>query len=191
MSLAAPIQYTDSRQMLADYAARRRRLFPSLTLVSREAVGLVVPVETPPVEVKDSTEEATDIPNFLALRPRATEWAKITPKAALRTPDTTVILRLVSQHTGVSIRDLKSDRRTSDVVRPRQIAFWLMRQCTGLSLPVIGRKFGDRDHTTILHGIRVIDALRETRPATAELTDTLLRLVKDALDRDPDEEPQQ
>ena len=55
--------------------------------------------------------------------------------------------------------DLISARRTADVVRPRQIAMFLAKNLTPNSLPVIGRKFGGRDHTTVLHAVRKIEAL--------------------------------
>jgi chromosomal replication initiator protein len=52
-----------------------------------------------------------------------------------------------------------SQRRTANVVRPRQIAMYLAKTLTMRSLPEIGRKFGGRDHTTVLHGVRKIEAL--------------------------------
>lgn len=64
--------------------------------------------------------------------------------------------------------DLISQRRTREVVRPRQTAMWLAKQLTGQSLPAIGRMLGGRDHTTVLHGIRVIDRLVETDPIFAQ-----------------------
>ncbi|MDO9364634.1 MAG: helix-turn-helix domain-containing protein [Sphingopyxis sp.] len=191
MSLSVPIEYTDARQMHADYAARRKRFFPSLALVNRETVGLPVRVEPPKLEPKSSSHDVVDIPNFLALRPKATEWLGMTSRATFRPSESTTILRLVYEHTGISQREIKSDRRTRDVVRPRMIACWLMRRCTTLSLPVIGRKLGGRDHTTVLHAVRVIDALRTEGGDIRELTDMLRRKVEEALalGRDEDDQP--
>jgi DnaA-like protein len=66
----------------------------------------------------------------------------------------------VAHHCKVAHPDLISARRTADVVRPRQIAMYLAKNLTPNSLPVIGRKFGGRDHTTVLHAVRKIEALR-------------------------------
>ncbi len=67
------------------------------------------------------------------------------------------ILRLVSRHYGVSKSDILSPRRHRSVVWPRQIGMYLAKQLTTRSLPEIGRRFGDRDHTTVLHAIRKIE----------------------------------
>lgn len=67
------------------------------------------------------------------------------------------ILRIVSRHYGVSKGDLLSQRRHRSVVWPRQIGMYLAKQLTARSLPEIGRRFGNRDHTTVLHAIRKID----------------------------------
>jgi chromosomal replication initiator protein len=67
------------------------------------------------------------------------------------------ILRLISRHYGVSKSDILSPRRHRSVVWPRQIGMYLSKQLTTRSLPEIGRRFGDRDHTTVLHAIRKIE----------------------------------
>jgi chromosomal replication initiator protein len=67
------------------------------------------------------------------------------------------ILRIVSRHFAVSKQDILSQRRHRSVVRPRQIGMYLAKHLTQRSLPEIGRRFGDRDHTTVLHAIRKID----------------------------------
>lgn len=67
------------------------------------------------------------------------------------------ILRIVSRHFGVSKGDLLSQRRHRSVVWPRQIGMYLAKQLTASSLPEIGRRFGNRDHTTVLHAIRKIE----------------------------------
>ena len=67
------------------------------------------------------------------------------------------ILRIVSRHFGVSKGDILSQRRHRSVVWPRQIGMYLAKQLTARSLPEIGRRFGNRDHTTVLHAIRKIE----------------------------------
>ncbi len=69
------------------------------------------------------------------------------------------IQRLVANHYNVSRADILSSRRTATVVRPRQIAMYLSKSLTLRSLPEIGRRFGGRDHTTVLHAVRKIEGL--------------------------------
>ena len=69
------------------------------------------------------------------------------------------IQRAVAKHYGVKMNDLLSARRTADIVRPRQVAMYLAKTMTRRSLPEIGRRFGGRDHTTVLHAVRKIGSL--------------------------------
>jgi len=70
------------------------------------------------------------------------------------------IQKATSEHYGMKQVDLLSERRNRAVARPRQAAMWLAKQLTTRSLPDIGRRFGGRDHTTVLHAVRRIEALR-------------------------------
>jgi chromosomal replication initiator protein len=70
------------------------------------------------------------------------------------------IQKATSEHYGMKQADLLSERRNRAVARPRQAAMWLAKQLTTRSLPDIGRRFGGRDHTTVLHAVRRIEALR-------------------------------
>ena len=85
------------------------------------------------------------------------------------------ILRIVSRHYGVSKGDLLSQRRHRAVVWPRQVGMYLAKHLTARSLPEIGRRFGDRDHTTVLHAIRKIEG---QMTADARLRDELDELKK-------------
>ena len=85
------------------------------------------------------------------------------------------ILRIVSRHYGVSKGDLLSQRRHRSVVWPRQIGMYLAKQLTARSLPEIGRRFGNRDHTTVLHAIRKIEG---ELADSARLRDELEELKK-------------
>ena len=67
------------------------------------------------------------------------------------------IVRVVTKHYGVSRLDIMSPRRHRSIVWPRQIGMYLAKQLTSRSLPEIGRRFGDRDHTTVLHAIRKVE----------------------------------
>jgi chromosomal replication initiator protein len=70
------------------------------------------------------------------------------------------IQKATSEHFGLRQADLISERRNRSVARPRQAAMWLAKQLTTRSLPDIGRRFGGRDHTTVLHAVRRIEALK-------------------------------
>ena len=77
------------------------------------------------------------------------------------------IQKVTSDHFGLKQADLISPGRARAVARPRQAAMWLAKQLTTRSLPDIGRRFGGRDHTTVLHAVRRIDELRATDPQLA------------------------
>jgi chromosomal replication initiator protein len=83
------------------------------------------------------------------------------------------IQRIVARQYNVSRSDLLSSRRTANVVRPRQIAMYLAKTLTLRSLPEIGRRFGGRDHTTVLHAVRKIEGLIGTDGALAAEIESL------------------
>ncbi|PZQ83415.1 MAG: chromosomal replication initiator protein DnaA [Ancylobacter novellus] len=89
------------------------------------------------------------------------------------------ILRIVAKHYNVTRADILSQRRTANVVKPRQIAMYLAKTLTLRSLPEIGRRFGGRDHTTVLHAVRKIEGLVGSDRAMADEVETLKRLVSD------------
>jgi chromosomal replication initiator protein len=87
------------------------------------------------------------------------------------------IQRVVSKHFNVSKADLLSARRTRTVVRPRQIAMYLSKQMTPRSLPEIGRRFGNRDHTTVLHAVRKIEEMVTADRALFDELENLKRQI--------------
>jgi chromosomal replication initiator protein len=89
------------------------------------------------------------------------------------------IQRVVARQYNVSRADLLSSRRTANVVRPRQVAMYLAKVLTLRSLPEIGRRFGGRDHTTVLHAVRKIEALSGNDTALAEEIEALKRQLQD------------
>ena len=88
------------------------------------------------------------------------------------------IQKTVSEHFNLKQADLLSERRTRSVARPRQIAMYLCKQHTTRSYPDIGRRFGGRDHTTVLHGVRKIDSLLATDEQIARDVETLTRKLR-------------
>ena len=89
------------------------------------------------------------------------------------------IQRVVARQYNVSRADLLSSRRTANVVRPRQIAMYLAKTLTLRSLPEIGRRFGGRDHTTVLHAVRKIESLVGNDNVLAEEIEILKRLLQE------------
>lgn len=87
------------------------------------------------------------------------------------------IQRVVSKHFNVTKADLLSARRTRTVVRPRQIAMYLAKALTPRSLPEIGRRFGNRDHTTVLHAVRKIEEMATADRGFADEIEMLKRLL--------------
>jgi chromosomal replication initiator protein len=87
------------------------------------------------------------------------------------------ILRIISRHFGVSKGDLLSQRRHRSVVWPRQVGMYLAKQLTARSLPEIGRRFGNRDHTTVLHAIRKIEGELSGNPRLKEELEELKKLL--------------
>lgn len=87
------------------------------------------------------------------------------------------IQRRVSEHYNLKVSDMHSARRSRNVARPRQIAMYLAKQLTARSLPEIGRKFGGRDHTTVMHAVRKIEELMEDDASFAQDVDVLRRAL--------------
>ncbi len=88
------------------------------------------------------------------------------------------IQKRVAAHFNIRSSDMHSARRARSVARPRQVAMYLAKQLTSRSLPEIGRKFGGRDHTTVMHAVRKIDELRESDGAFAEDVELLRRMLE-------------
>lgn len=143
-----------------------RRLKKEPAWVAPRVVSVTVPVT--PGAIKD--EISTLQGKLRKLRDRydllAGKWISI--KA---------IQLAVAEHYGMSLMELCSQRRLKEIVRPRQVAIYLCRELTPLSLPQIAVQFGGRDHTTILSAIRRIAMLRkvdtELNAAIVQLTEII------------------
>ena len=88
------------------------------------------------------------------------------------------IQRKVSDHYNIRLSDLIGPKRVRTFARPRQIAMFLSKQLTSRSLPEIGRRFGGRDHTTVMHGVRRIEELRAQDSQIAEDLELLRRSLE-------------
>ncbi len=89
------------------------------------------------------------------------------------------IQKVVARHYNVSRTELLSNRRTRTIVKPRQVAMYLSKVLTPRSLPEIGRRFGGRDHTTVLHAVRKIESEFEGDNTLSQEIELLKRLIQD------------
>ena len=88
------------------------------------------------------------------------------------------IQKKVSQHFNIKMSDMSSARRSRTVARPRQVAMYLSKSLTSRSLPEIGRRFGNRDHTTVIHAVRKVEELRNKDAAFDEDVQLLIRMLE-------------
>jgi chromosomal replication initiator protein len=85
------------------------------------------------------------------------------------------IIAVITEHFGVRIADLKSKSRLRSYVIPRQVAMYLAKELTNLSLKSIGYHFGGRDHSTVIHAIQTVNDLMDTNK---EMKDTVSKLIQ-------------
>ncbi|MBT5048137.1 MAG: chromosomal replication initiator protein DnaA [Rhodospirillaceae bacterium] len=88
------------------------------------------------------------------------------------------IQKKVAEHFNIRIADMHSARRARAIARPRQVAMYLAKQLTSRSLPEIGRKFGGRDHTTVMHAVKKVEELRQADVTFCEDVDLLRRMLE-------------
>ena len=115
-------------------------------------------------------------------RPTTLETAQEVLHDLLRANDRRVtideIQKRVAEHFNIRLADMHSARRARAVARPRQVAMFLAKQLTTRSLPEIGRKFGGRDHTTVMHAVRKIEELRASDSSFDEDVELLRRMLE-------------
>ena len=92
------------------------------------------------------------------------------------------IQRKVCDNYGLRMSDMQSARRARTIARPRQVAMYLAKQMTARSLPEIGRKFGGRDHTTVMHAIRKIEELMNQDSMFNDEVSLIRRAITEARD---------
>lgn len=88
------------------------------------------------------------------------------------------IQRKVSEHYNIRLSDMIGPKRLRSYARPRQVAMYLCKKLTSRSLPEIGRRFGGRDHTTVMHGVKRIEELKQSDDQIAEDLDLLRRALQ-------------
>ena len=119
----------------------------------------------------------------LSDREISVEFARDTLKETLTSMDKTVtidaIKKEVASFFGVKVSDLNSKRRTQNIVFPRQIAMYVCRQLTDTSLPAIGKAFGGRDHSTVIHSINLIEKKMEANVEIKNSIDIIRKRLSD------------
>jgi chromosomal replication initiator protein len=115
-------------------------------------------------------------------RPVTLEGAQEVLHDVLRAHDRRVtieeIQKRVAEHYNIRLTDMSSPRRARNVARPRQVAMYLAKQLTSRSLPEIGRRFGGRDHTTVMHAVSRVAELMQADNAFAEDVELLRRMLE-------------
>ncbi|MBR6165442.1 MAG: chromosomal replication initiator protein DnaA [Clostridia bacterium] len=92
-----------------------------------------------------------------------------------------LIMNTASDFYGLTLNDLTGPTRKREITVPRQIAMYLTREMTGMSLPQIGNAFGGRDHTTVMHSCKTVEAAMVTNPNLRLVVDEIKRLVKNSM----------
>ncbi len=88
------------------------------------------------------------------------------------------IQKRVAEHWNIRVAEMSSARRSRNIARPRQVAMYLAKQLTNKSLPDIGRHFGDRDHTTVMHALARVSELMTADASFAEDVELLRRMLE-------------
>jgi chromosomal replication initiator protein len=180
VELDAP-DYTMRRKILENRIAAQREIFEQLVF-PEDVIDFVARSVTTNGRDLDGAVNRLVAHNQLTGTPIDLRMAETALRDLLRARETKRpkiedIQRVTSQHFGVSKQDLVSARRTRVIVRPRQIAMYLSKTLTPRSLPEIGRRFGNRDHTTVLHAVRKVEEMIERDNQVAEDVETLKRLL--------------
>jgi chromosomal replication initiator protein len=89
------------------------------------------------------------------------------------------IQQIVANYFSLSVNDLKGKKRTKNIVYPRQLAMYIIKSITQFSLTDIGQSFGGRDHTTVLHSLKIIEDRLKSDPAEDRLIQNLTKSVKE------------
>ncbi|MGY3609905.1 MULTISPECIES: helix-turn-helix domain-containing protein [unclassified Bradyrhizobium] len=142
---------TEQLREAAAQAARRQRMAAAVPLSKPIEIAPAPTIAEAAPVAQSEPAVAPPIPNSLMMAAHRS-MDRLIPMSRIE-----VVQRSVLQiFPEISLRELKSGWRFADIVRARQIAMYLARSMTGQSLPEIGRRFGGRDHTTVLHAVRKI-----------------------------------
>jgi chromosomal replication initiator protein len=177
--------------MVADLHATTYELRISILQAKVHAAGVPVPpkvLEFLAHKITSNVRELEGALNRLIAhanlfgRPVTMEGAQEVLHDVLRAHDRRVtieeIQKRVAEHYNIRLSDMSSPRRARNVARPRQVAMYLAKQLTTRSLPEIGRRFGGRDHTTVMHAVSRVAELMQQDSAFAEDVELLRRMLE-------------
>lgn len=168
MSALSPAMVTAMRLIGAGAATAHEMGINGCTMAQLAERGLVRADKQGTPTVYEATPAGLTLIAYLTSPPRPIEreWAVAR------------IQRIVAGRFDIPLIEMTSHRRAREVVRPRQIAMYLAKQTTEKSLPKIGRLFGNRDHTTVIHAVRKVEQLsrddRAFAATVAELKSAIL-----------------
>ena len=185
MTLYGPTNY--EIKLSEDRRARLRRLGCAPPQPKTAPTPLARPAQ--PKVSAPPTQPSYKSSASLTLLPPPTDHRDYEPEEFPRTPMIKVIQHTVCKFYDLTMLELRSERRTANIVRPRQIAMYLTAAMTTYSLPDIGRRFGGFDHTTVLHARNKIKFLIETYPeiaAEVEEITTRVSLIREQRKNDHD-----
>ncbi|WP_255575102.1 chromosomal replication initiator protein DnaA [Caldovatus aquaticus] len=177
--------------MVADIHATTYELRLSILQAKAAAAGVPVPAKVMEFLAHKITSNVRELEGALNRliahanlfgRPITLEGAQEVLHDILRAHDRRVtieeIQRRVAEHYNIRLTDMSSARRARNVARPRQVAMYLAKQLTSRSLPEIGRRFGNRDHTTVMHAVSRVAELMQQDAAFAEDVELLRRMLE-------------
>lgn len=168
-------------------SAVREKLFPTARPIARAifrtmrtdgtGMRIVHRLEEPHVPAPRLLPPLVVAPRRAAEAEGGRDWLRVAPRRRPAGVPIGTILATVAAHYGIEVEEILAHRRTAHLVIPRQVAMYLAKALTARSLPDLGQRFGGRDHTTILHGVRRIAALMQADEALAgEVAELTARL---------------
>lgn len=144
--------------LIENYAAERRARLVRLGTITSKPVPKLTEAALLP---KPKSQPAIFVPPVEYFYPSMWFWELIDP-----TPRLPLMIRSIQEAVAsdynIPVIEMRSARRTKDIILPRWVAMYLSRTMMELSLPQIGRHFGGRDHSTVLHGIQQLEVLMQT-----------------------------
>lgn len=152
------LAFKSAEEMQAHYAAVRARLASPMPPKPKPEPAPVIRFAAPVVvlpAVESKPPAVWDVQYSISMEPYK---PTIDENGVGRYPKLRQILVAGCHHFNMPLNEILSQRRTAAIVHARQVIMWLMKRDTLCSLPEIGRAFGGKDHTTILHGVRKIQA---------------------------------
>lgn len=179
MGLMADIQPPDLETRIA--ILRKKGEADRLDLDDEVALFIATHVKTNVREIEGSLLRVGAFSSLTGRRITVDLVKEILRDTIKETPSivtTDQILKVVSEKFQVRIAELKSKRRTKTVVYPRQLAMYLCRTMTNGSFPEIGRQFGGKDHSTVIHAVRQISDRMQTNTEVKAAVEDLMRTIK-------------